>query len=151
MHLKITKFLKPFREMTLQLEGHKLPTLHKVWPVFIKIQDLLKADVFACEESEHGYIVENMKVDGLNYLNSNWRDFEPTDIHKVATILHPLLKNLNRVSSDEKTRAYRVLDEIMRKIQPVPTAINRRRVSQNFNVGFLNEFCDESEKKSLIL
>lgn len=68
-----------------------------------------------------------MKVDGLHYLNANLRDFEPTDMHKVATILHPLLKNLNRLSNDEKTRAYRLLDETMRKIRTEQTVTNTQR------------------------
>lgn len=141
----IAAFLKPFRDMTLCLEGHKAPTIHMVWPVYLKIWDLLTPDVTACD-TEYGHISEEMKSEGLAYIRANLGDFEPKDHHKIATILHPLLKNLNVVREAEKIQAYRLLDSMMREMAPEEDVIMPRRSSnksQRFEADFLNDFCNE--------
>lgn len=37
---RIAEFLKPFKEMTIVMEGHKYPTLHMVWPAYLKIRKI---------------------------------------------------------------------------------------------------------------
>lgn len=142
----IAVFLKPFRNMTLTLEGYKEPTLHIVWPVYLKIRNLLVPDVSEYD-SEFGHITEEMKAEGLSYIQSNFCDFEPKQTHKIATILHPILKNLNAVRDADKEQAYRMLDSMMRSMEPEETAIvlqtTSNRSRSQFVDDFLNDFCNE--------
>lgn len=139
---EIAAFLTPFKQISVNLEGFKNPSLHKVWPAFLKIQELLKPDTFAYEYSIHGHIIEEMKSAGLMYINSNLRDFEPKDQHKIATVSHPVLKNLPKLSDAEKENAYRIVDRLVKQANPsdavpIPAAKRQRK----FNEDFLNDFC----------
>lgn len=139
-------FLKPFRDMTLNLEGHKNATLHTVWPIYLKIVDLLKPDTFAYE-FENGHITEDMKVEGSLYIRSNLRDFEPTDQHKISTISHPLLKSLGKLAEADRVQAYRIIDGLMKEMQPEEMVPNPRTEihARTFTADFLNEFCEEGK------
>lgn len=140
----IADFLKPFRNMTVSLEGHQKPTLHLVWPIHSKLWDLLAPDV--CElDAEYGHIIEEMKSDDLAYFRSNFTDFQPKKEHKISTILHPLLKDLNAVQNTDKIDAYRMLDMMMREIQPEEINNNRRPAPNNFSDDFLNDFCNNGK------
>lgn len=129
---EIANFLKPFKKISDNLEGFKNPSLHKVWPAFLKIKDLLKPDIYACEFSTHGHIVEEMKSAGLLYINSHLTEIEPKNQHKIATILHPFLKPLLTLSEAEKDYAYRMVDRFVKEANPndiVPT--QRQNVNEN--------------------
>lgn len=140
----IADFLQHFRNMTVTLEGHQKPTLHLVWPVHLKIWNLLGPDI-AELDADYGHLIEDMKSDGLTYFRSNFIDFQPKKEHKIATILHPLLKNLNTVPNTDKTNAYRMLDIMMREMQPEEINNNRRPASNNFDLDFLNDFVNGIE------
>lgn len=87
----IVVFLKPFKEMTDQLEGD-YDTLHMVWPVYLNVKQLLieRIDYFDDEsENPSFHIIEEMKAEGRRYFDSNESDFEPTTRHKIATVLNP--------------------------------------------------------------
>lgn len=139
---EIADFLKPFKNISVNLEGYKSPTLHKVWPAFLKIKELLQPDPMAYELSNHAHIIEDMKSAGLDYINSNLKDIEPKEQHKVATILHPVLKNLSKLRETEKDNAYRIVDRFVKQnsqndITPAPAAKRHRK----FHEDFLNDFC----------
>lgn len=90
---------------------------------------------------EDNYIIDDMRSAGLRYFQSILRDFTPTDVHRMATVLHPILKKLRIVPSDERIEAYKFIDIKIREIQPEskPTAVTLAAAS-TFNVDFLNEF-----------
>lgn len=112
----------------------------------------MASDVWAYE-SEHGHITEQMKTEGLHYITSNLCDFQPKDNHKIATILHPMLKNLTVVREEEKIQAYRLVDSMMRNMTPEEVAVVPERVSNSrrFEADFLNDFCNEGYFKLSIL
>lgn len=141
---EIADFLKPFKQISVKLEGYKTPTLHKVWPAFIKIREILTADPLAFEMLSYAHIIEDMKISGLNYLNSHLRDFEPKEQHKISTILHPVLKKLPKINAQEKDDAYRIVDRLVKQNNPddvvlSPTPIVRQ---PRFSEDFLNDFCN---------
>lgn len=94
-----------------------------------------------------------MKTEGLHYITSNLCDFQPKDNHKIATILHPMLKNLTVVREEEKIQAYRLVDSMMRNMTPEEVAVVPERVSNSrrFEADFLNDFCNEGYFKLSIL
>lgn len=140
---EIATFLKPFKNISDNLEGYKYPTLHKVWPAFLKIRELLSPDTLAFEILSYAHIIEDMKTAGMDYFNSHLRDFEPKEQHKVATILHPVLKKLTKITVQEKELAYGIVDRLIKQNNPDdvafrPTPIIRHR---NFSEDYLNDFC----------
>lgn len=142
---EVASFLAPFKLMSEDLEGFKKPTLHKVWPAYLKISELLKPDTFAYEFSTHAHIIEDMKLAGLMYINSNLTDIEPKERHKIATILHPLLKSLPKLSETEKDNAYRIVDRLVKLANPndvIPTQATKRQ--RKFKQDYLNDFCQIS-------
>lgn len=61
----ISKFLKYFFDITVTIEGHKKPTLHMVWPAYIKIKSILQPDI-ANYDSDDGHVLEDMKTAGFS-------------------------------------------------------------------------------------
>lgn len=85
----LVNFLSPFTKMTKNIEGDKCATIHKVWPIYQKIESYLQP-----KESDMPIIAE-MRCEGLRYFILNQSDFEPTMTHKVAVFLHPVLKSMS--------------------------------------------------------
>lgn len=150
---EITNFLKPFKEMTMHLEGHEKPNLHVVWPIHSKIHELLQPDLLAYDNLTNGFLIEEMKAAGSLYMRVNLQDFEPTDMHKISTILHPLLKDLAKLSTQERDDAYRIVDKLVKQMQPedVVPAPRSQPQQSSFSQDFLNDFCGTSEIYLLIL
>lgn len=101
---------------------------------------MLHPDPLAYELSNNAHIIEDMKSAGLDYINSNLKDIEPKEQHKVATI--PILKTLSKLNAVERENAYRIVDRFVKQnssndIIPVPTAKRQRK----FHEDFLNDFC----------
>lgn len=69
---------------------------------------------------------------------------EPKERHKIATVLHPLLKNLPKLNETEKDDAYRIVDRLVKQANdassdaaPMQAAKRQRK----FKEDFLNDFC----------
>lgn len=84
--IKLITFLKPFKEMSVNLEYANKITLHQVWPTFNLIKENLE------EEIDDDQIIKEMKSIGRNYFELNKEDFEPHMEHKLACFMHPLMK-----------------------------------------------------------
>lgn len=108
----IAGFLKKFKIWTDQLEADKNPTLWMVWPTFVSLNNYLTAN------SEDSGMITLMKEAGRSYIRSNVHDFSPKVAHKIATVLHPLLKNIALASEQEKQEVYGVIDDIIWKSEP---------------------------------
>lgn len=96
----IAEFLKKFKEWTKHLETEKKPTLWMVWPIYVHLQKYLS------DQSTDSDIIKAMKQCGRNYIEKKENDFKPRMIHKIATVLHPLLKNIASASSEDRNEIY---------------------------------------------
>lgn len=141
---KITPVLKPFYEITQSIEGYKDPSIHLVWPYFIKItESVLKADDgnFYLEDNEYGAVVENVKTLGRDYISKRFPEIKPQMIHKIATVLHPLCKNLPKIDAYERIAVYRDIEIRIKKMIPLESTPAPKKVRRNaFEEPFLNDF-----------
>lgn len=110
----ICNFLEPFKNLSDQLEGDKMETLHFVWPAYIKIQKMLEEDICGYDES-YSTLVELAKTAGRTYLMKNTTDFEPKIHHKTAVVLHPLMKKLPNINREERERVYQEIEMLTLK------------------------------------
>lgn len=108
----ISKFLKKFKIWSDQLEADKVPTLWMVWPTFVSLKNYL------ADNNEDVDIISQMKEVGRNYLDGNIHDFMPKTVHKIATVLHPLLKNIALATEVERKDVYAVIDDFVWKLEP---------------------------------
>lgn len=99
------------------------------------------------DDSEGQQLIENMKAAGFAYVRTNLRDFQPKDPYKIATILHPALKNLSKMSANEKDNAYRIVDKLVKEMEPeiIPRLEPPQKI---FKQNYLNEFCALQEDNS---
>lgn len=94
---RIAEFLKPFKTWTDLIEADMTFTLHKVWPVYLKMMAHL---TIACEDDplvsneKNFQLIEAMKVLGRNYIRKREDAFNPTMEQRMAVALHPRLKKL---------------------------------------------------------
>lgn len=83
-------FLVIFKNMTTAIEGDQHVTLHKVWPVFRELRSILKP------HRSDSDLIAQMRAADLQYINKteNQQYFSPSDRHKLALFLHPLMNQL---------------------------------------------------------
>lgn len=139
----VANILKVFKEITMQIEGHKKQTLHIVWPAFLSIQKLLKPDTRSYEHP-FGHVIEEMKTQGRLYIDSN-AEVHPQDVHKIAVVLHPMMKEMFTVTQDDRDAAYRLVDCLVKKMSPdepdEPVNVTKSKPEPFKSVSFLQEFC----------
>lgn len=92
----ICEFLKPFAELTTQIEGDKYSTIHRTWPAFRSIEKHLLSN------ASDILVIKRMKEEARKYIELNRTKIEPKLVHKISVFLHSLLKNLNFIDCDEK-------------------------------------------------
>lgn len=107
----VCKFLKQFKEITNDIEGDSYVTLSLVWPIYSNLKIILDEDPIAEDDAAIFSIVEEMKGNGLRYLNSRNDDFKPTMKHKIATVLNPFFKKLPAISESERAEVYGEIEE----------------------------------------
>lgn len=108
----VSVFLKKFKTWSDQLESDKKPTLWMVWPTFVSLNKYLT------NKDEESELIIQMKEVGRSYIESNLYDFSPTVVHKIATVLHPILKNIALASEEERQQVYGVIDDHIWKSEP---------------------------------
>lgn len=140
----IAEFLKVFTNLTVRLEGYLHLTQHMVWPAFIKIKSIFAS----IDIDDDDNIIEQMKAAGDTYFQENLADFKPRESHKIAVVLHPLMKNMRNFSYQEKEDAHALvrgkLRALLVKTKSEPGATTSTEPSpkrQKINVDdFMAEF-----------
>lgn len=102
-------FLATIKKWSDLLEGDLKETMHFVWPAFLNIQKLLVEDMSGYDEKGTA-LVELMKDEGRKYLRKNMNDFQPTDHHKFAVVLHPLMRKLPNIDPVERQQVYNQIE-----------------------------------------
>lgn len=105
----ICEFLAKFKMWIKELESDTKPTLWMVWPIFNNLSKYLR------DADSDDQIIRAMKIAGREYLSKNILDFQPKLIHKISTVLNPMLKNIAIASHEEKSEVYGKIDEELKK------------------------------------
>lgn len=58
-----------------------------------------------------------MKAVANEYIEKNMSGFEPKMVHKISTVLNPLLKNIAIVGLDERERIYDTINDEIQKYE----------------------------------
>lgn len=141
----IAEFLKKFKDWTKQLEHEKMPTLWMVWPTVTQ----LKRHLITRDDDPE--IIKAMKTAGRDYIEKNKADIEPKMLHKISTVLNPLLKNIAMIETDERNRIYDAINDEIRKFGANSTADDVNEQTQtpsNVNQSILDEFMGAFEESS---
>lgn len=139
----ITEFLKKFKEWSLLLESDKAPTAWMVWPIYLRLDKHLK-DLPSDSE-----IIKAMKEAGRSYISKNTSDIPPKMLHKVCTVLNPLLKNIAMSSSVDRKAVYDFIDaEIVKYDSAVDNVQVEMECEVTSNIELLNEFMGEQSAAS---
>lgn len=121
----ICEFLNSFTVWIERLEADEKPTLWMVWIAFWWLKKYL------VDKNDDSDNVKEMKAAGRIYLQKKIEDYTPTMIHKIATVLHPQLKNIALATEAERTNVYGVIDDYIWKNEPfhqtVDTSLNEER------------------------
>lgn len=93
---EICDFLNSFVKLSVEIEGEKYLTLHKVWPTF----DSIKKHI--AYQFNDTFLINQMKNAGKNYLEKRIIDFNPKLEHELALFLHPMTKDLKKLDIEKK-------------------------------------------------
>lgn len=134
----ICAFLIKFREWSLLLESDKAPTAWMVWPIYLRLNKHLEDLPLDSE------IIKTMKEAGRSYILKNSCDILPKMLHKVCTVLNPLLKNIAMTSSADRKAVYDFIDAEIAKYDPaVDNAEVEKEIQETSNIEILNDFMGE--------
>lgn len=104
-------FLKPFKDWTDHLKGDKNVTTVHVWPTFIKLNQHLRMssdeDYEEFDLDADFQLIEAMKTIGLNYVTRILDDLTPTLEERMAMVLHPRMKRLQKMAMYERDEIYK--------------------------------------------
>lgn len=103
------EFFEKLKEWPKQLESEKTPTLWMVWPNFINLNRHFH------DKPTDTDAVKMAKEVGRAYIQKNLSDIAPRMLHKISTVLHPLLKNIAMASNDERNRVYNDINDDIKK------------------------------------
>lgn len=139
---EVVEFLMKFKTWTKQLEHEKIPTLWMVWPTFIQLKKHLASQEYDSE------IIEAMKTTGREYIEKNLSDIEPKMLHKISTVLNPLLKNIAMVTPEERNKIYDDIDDGIRKYGDDSGTADQTEARINENQSILDDFMGAGSETS---
>lgn len=103
------EFLKKFTLASEKLEGSHYPTLHCVYPYYEEIREHLSPRITDCE------FIAELKRKGLIYWIGNVGP-NVTELHDVATFLHPQMKGLKTHTSSRKRQTYAAVSVMLEEL-----------------------------------
>lgn len=132
--------MSAFKIWIKHLESDTTSTLWMVWPTFINLNKYLQ------DSEGDSFIIQGMKAEGRAYLLNNTSDFEPKLVHKIGTVLHPILKNIAIASSEERDMVYNRIDEELQKLVTSDTEENEN-IQENapVNQNIISDFMGLSD------
>lgn len=148
---KIGEFLEFFKKLTLDIEFENKPVIHRVWPLFKRL------DLYLEHQSIDSNVITKMKEAGRNYIQKeeNIIDMQPNTELKLAVFLHPLMKRMKFVTeierNDIQNEARKLMEAINLNVEP-SEILNAEQREIDFNdirldreQSLIDEFCDEIE------
>lgn len=83
-----------------------------------------------------------MKAIGREYIGKNLSDIEPQMVHKISTVLHPLLKNIAMAAPEEREKIYDAINDCIKKFETNSMVVTESKTKplDNVNEDILNEF-----------
>lgn len=105
----LLNFLKIFQEASSKLEGDLYPTLHRVllWTEYLKKH---------CTENVTDTQLEKcLKANAKKWIQ---KKIVITEIHKIATFLHPKFKSLKMLQNADKLNIYQKVRQMLAEVSP---------------------------------
>lgn len=139
----MVEFLEFFDKCTKDIQYENKPVIHEIWPLLRRIEKHLRQ----CDGDSN--IIMEMKATGRNYVSlpENVIDMSPKMEHKLAVLLHPLMKGMKFVSEPEKIEirieAIKLMKELNSNIV-TNESINEQQPQIQFNVNNSRLDCEES-------
>lgn len=110
---------KKFKDASTELEGSSYPTLYLVKPWYEDISEHLNAN------DNDSVFISDLKRTGAHYWHTTVKLYL-TDIHSVATFLHPMMKGLKSCTTQEKSKIYRSTTKLMDNLFGLVTSNTRQ-------------------------
>lgn len=139
----MVELLRPFKEWTDFTEGEKHITIHRVWPVYTKINEHLKMAIESDPEllSERNFmLIEGMKARGREYIRTIESDFSPTMEHSLALALHPRMKRLTKISPECRSSTFNFINQMISNGETSQNVLYKKE--QKRSISLMDEFVD---------
>lgn len=146
--IEMVNLLKPFKDWTDIIEADKRITIHKVWPIYIKMSEHLAPtheDDVGVISSKNFTLIEAMKVFGRNYIRDKQSDFEPTIEQKMAVALHPRFKKLRKMGDDAREKTYASIDSLISNGGMPPKQMVEKSNAKN-SQNLFEEFAESEDE-----
>lgn len=134
-------FLQPFKTATDEVEATKKPTLHLVHPWYLELHAHMQPSVL------DPTMIAAFKSTGLMYWTNTVKNYV-TNFHDVATFLHPEMKGLKFLTSQEKSKVWEKTREMMEELAPLADRfepIAAQQVVHPRSARALRHFYDEDD------
>lgn len=148
---EMIKLLKPFKDWTDIIEADKRITIHKVWPIYIKITEHLVCrgdDDEAVVSSKNFTMIEDMRAIGREYIRKKKSDFEPTMEQKIAVALHPRFKKLKKMTDAAREETYTNINSFIPH-KEVPTQTFTKPNKTRTSLNSFEDFADSEDESNL--
>lgn len=135
---EICDFLEPFMKLSLEIEGEKYHTLFRVVFAYNSIEKLV---LYKFNDSS---LISAMKTAGRKYFEKNYVHFDPQIEHKVSLFLHPMAKQLNKFSDDERLRIFDYVKTLIEcgPVENIVPESNLNVSNGSIDILSINEFID---------
>lgn len=145
----IVNLLEPFKMYTDYIEADKCITIHRVWPIYSKVINHLKASSETNSQilnSRNLQLIEGIKALGRDYIRSMNKDFEPTMEQNIAIALHMRMKKLKKMPIATREATYNKINELISSnmIEPRTIAKEKKRKYQTLFDSFTDSDEDET-------
>lgn len=150
--MKIANFLKPFKIWTDRIEADKVETIQQVWPTLIQIENHLSIDITEIEMDEDFSLIEGMKALGRLYISNIRSDIQPNDYQRMAVVLHPQMKKMRRMNTNDRESAYILVNEFVLNSEQsnMQTAKNTESGKNEKDVQSMEYFIDTEDEDTNI-
>lgn len=124
---EICDFLRCFVKLSTEIEGEKYLTLYKVWPTFNTIEKHISY------QFNDTNLIKLMKTAGRVYFQRILGDLKPKIEHKLALFLHPMTKQLNKLTIEEKNEIYLYVNDKIETTETIDQSNTIDNIESNEN------------------
>lgn len=102
------------------------------------------------ENDEDLQLIEAMKALGRDYIRKNSADFAPTNEQCMAVVLHPKMKQLRRMNSNQRDCAYALVDHYVAE-NGTTNMGELQQTSRKSEISSLADFEDAHEEEAVTI
>lgn len=148
----IVKLLEPFKVWTDYVEADKYITIHRVCPIYTKVNNFLRVSIEKDTQilnSKNFKFIEGIKALGRDYIRSIKSDFEPTQEQNIAIALHPRTKKMKKMSDAIREKTYNSISELISSdTRPPPIDTTGTKEKKRTSINLFDSFADSDEDEN---